>query len=157
MRPAPRHAGFTIVELLAILMILGILSGVAAPRFYQAISETRVETTISHLKTIILAAELYYNDHGRWPDGAHEGEMHEDFVGYLRPNLFECPCPIGGLYDWDENNRDVVAAIAIFDEDPERSSWEEIDRQLDDGNLSTGDIQTMSDRGGDLLRWVLEY
>lgn len=151
-----RNAGFTIVELLAVLLIIGILSGVATPRLLKGASGADLEATVSHLKTIVLAAEIYYNDHGAWPDGQLEGLMHEDFEGYLRPNLFAVPCPIGGVYDWDENTRGVVAAMTIYDENPTRSLWREIDSRLDDGNLSTGNVRSMDEGDAQLLRWILE-
>lgn len=40
MFPSPRPAGFTLVELIAILLLAGILASVAAPRFFNATTFT---------------------------------------------------------------------------------------------------------------------
>ena len=155
MPPGHRQAGFTIVELLAILMILGILSGVAAPRVIQRYEDAALGATASHLKTIALAAETLHSDTGAWPSDAAAGVMPSELSGYLRPNLFAVDCPVGGQYEWDTNVDSVAARVKIVHDVDVRARWLQIDAMIDDGSLTTGRLTADFVRGRDELFWLI--
>ncbi|TWT46775.1 type II secretion system protein [Botrimarina hoheduenensis] len=154
MRPClkPIRPAFTIVELVTVMLVIGILVGVAVPKILSGNKDAAIEATRQHLKTIALAAEMYYSDHGRWPDGDAHGVMPVDFKDYLRPNLFAVNCPLGGLYDWNENFNSVTASIDIRDPATGSGQWRKLDQRIDDGVLATGDLV----QEGWRLRWILE-
>ncbi len=59
--------GFTLVELLIVVIILGILAAVAIPQFGDSAEEARVETLNTNLATLRSAVELYFAHHGEYP------------------------------------------------------------------------------------------
>lgn len=152
----PRPTGFTIIELLTIVLILAILSGIAIPRLYTGYDEATTGATVSHLKTISLAAEMLYNETGAWPSDAATGDLPPELTGYLRPNLFAVACPTGGAYEWDTNVDSVTARVKIVRQTNERSEWVRIDALLDDGDLTTGRMTAEITGGRDELSWVIE-
>ncbi|QDT70695.1 Type II secretion system protein G precursor [Planctomycetes bacterium MalM25] len=156
MAPRPRQAGFTLIELITIALILGILSGVAIPRLYTGYDEAAIGATVSHLKTIALAAEMLQNETGDWPSDAATGDLPTELSGFLRPNLFAVACPTGGAYEWDTNVDSVAARVKIVRETNERSVWVRIDSLLDDGALTTGRMTAEITAGRDELRWVID-
>jgi general secretion pathway protein G len=61
------EAGFTLVELLVVLAIIGLIAALVAPQVLRYLGAARVETTQAQLKNIGSALELYYLDSGKYP------------------------------------------------------------------------------------------
>jgi general secretion pathway protein G len=66
-RDNARDAGFTLVELLVVLAIIGLIAALVAPQVLRYLGSARVETTQAQLKNIGSALELYYLDSGKYP------------------------------------------------------------------------------------------
>ena len=64
------EAGFSIVELLVVLAIIGLIAGLAVPRVLQYLGSARTETAQTQIKSIGNAMELYYIDNGGYPSSA---------------------------------------------------------------------------------------
>jgi general secretion pathway protein G len=62
-RPRQPQAGFTLVELLIVVIILGILAAVVIPQFNTAAAESKEAALASNLATIRQAVELYKVQH----------------------------------------------------------------------------------------------
>jgi general secretion pathway protein G len=61
------EAGFTLVELLVVLAIIGLIAALVAPQVLRYLGAARAETTQAQLKNIGSALELYYLDSGKYP------------------------------------------------------------------------------------------
>ena len=60
--------GFTLVEILIVVVILGILAAIVIPQFTNASESAQFSSTVSQLQTIRSQIELYKNEHGNdWP------------------------------------------------------------------------------------------
>jgi len=62
------YRGFSLIELLIVVAIMGILSGIVYANFSQARASARDDTRKSDLKQLALALEMYRAQHGRYPD-----------------------------------------------------------------------------------------
>ena len=60
--------GFTLIEILVSLAIVGILAGVVVPLYTGYIDQARLETAISDIGECSLALARYYADSGSYPD-----------------------------------------------------------------------------------------
>jgi len=60
-------AGFTLVELMIVVLVLGILAAVVVPQFTGHTSDARLATVDHDLAEIRQAIELYYQQHGAYP------------------------------------------------------------------------------------------
>jgi general secretion pathway protein G len=61
---ARRNSGFTLVEILIVVIILGILAAIVIPQFTNASTEARQNSTTSLLQTLRSQIELYKLQHG---------------------------------------------------------------------------------------------
>lgn len=63
MKMRMRDQGFTLVEILIVVVILGILAAIVIPQFTQASTEARESSLVSNLQTIRSQIELYKIQH----------------------------------------------------------------------------------------------
>ena len=62
MRRVLNNQGFTLIELIIVIIILGVLSGIAAPRMFSSVEKARVNTTVSNVLAVERAAIQYYTE-----------------------------------------------------------------------------------------------
>jgi prepilin-type N-terminal cleavage/methylation domain-containing protein len=58
--------GFTLVELLIVVIILGILAAVAIPQFGSSTDDAKLSTMTSNLSSLRNAVELYKQEHNNY-------------------------------------------------------------------------------------------
>jgi len=71
--------GFTLVEILIVVIILGILAAIVIPQFTEASSEARVSNLMTNLQTIRSQLLLYKTQHLECYPADGEGEGHDEF------------------------------------------------------------------------------
>jgi len=64
---ATRHAGFTLLELLVVVAIIGLLVGYVAPRYFGQVSKSEVATAKAQIDALDKAIEQYRLDTGHYP------------------------------------------------------------------------------------------
>jgi len=78
-----KRRGFTLVELLIVLLILGVLVGLAVPRYMESQKAARARTFAANVRQIVSALEAYGMDHV-----TPLGPQYPDDLGQLRTNYF---------------------------------------------------------------------
>jgi general secretion pathway protein G len=67
-RRTPRsETGFTLLELLVVLVILGLLVGIVAPRFFGQVGKSEVKAAAAQIRALEDALDQYRIDVGRYP------------------------------------------------------------------------------------------
>lgn len=77
-----KQKGFTLLELLVVIGIIGILVGIGTISYQSAQQKTRDSRRRSDLKAISNAFEQYYAENGSYPDPSSE-ESCSDYTEYL--------------------------------------------------------------------------
>jgi general secretion pathway protein G len=67
-RARTRHQrGFTLVEILVVITIIGLIMGLVGPRVLNYLSESKVKAARIQIQSFTSALELFYLDAGRYP------------------------------------------------------------------------------------------
>jgi general secretion pathway protein G len=61
------RAGFTLVEMLVVLVIIGLIMGLVGPRVLNYLSDARAKTAKLQIESFASALDLYFLDTGRYP------------------------------------------------------------------------------------------
>lgn len=66
-RQTGRAAGFSLIEVMVVVVIIGLLAGAVAMRFGGVVDNARTSRARSDIATLIDAVEMYYLNHSRYP------------------------------------------------------------------------------------------
>jgi len=69
-RPNPAEQGFTLIEMLVVITIIGLIMGLIGPRVLNYLSESKVKAAKIQLQSFGNALDLFYLDAGRYPSTA---------------------------------------------------------------------------------------
>src|SRR3954465_5500060 len=62
--------GFTLVEMVVVITIIGLIMGLIGPRVLNYLGESKVKAARIQLQSFASALDLYYLDAGRFPSSA---------------------------------------------------------------------------------------
>ena len=61
------HSGFTLLELLVVLLIIALLAGYVGPKLFGEVGKAKTKTAASQMKSLAGALDQYRLDTGRYP------------------------------------------------------------------------------------------
>ena len=101
-----RRAAFTLVELMIVILIIGLLAGIATPVIFTAMTTARQFTIINETQQINAAVERFRTDHGFYPPTFNSGAaggvnslaQFRTYLNRIAPNNSEVSS--GGLAKW---------------------------------------------------------
>ncbi len=69
-RSRSEEAGFTLVEMLVVITIIGLIMALVAPRVLGYLSESKAKAAKIQIESFGSALDLFYLDSGRYPTGS---------------------------------------------------------------------------------------
>jgi prepilin-type N-terminal cleavage/methylation domain-containing protein len=104
-----RRRGFTLLEILIVVSVLGILVGMAFPNFLKSRTNAQKQMCIENLSQIESAKQIWGVENGR-ADG--DSPVDADLFGATRYMKLKPTCPAGGTYDLTAVGANATCTIA---------------------------------------------
>ena len=119
-----REGGFTLVELLVVLVILSLIMGLVGPRVLSYLTDARVRSTKLQIDSLAAALDLFYLDAGRYPSES-EGlqaliKRPASMDGWNGPYLQQTALPLdpwGHAYEYHVPGEKTAYAILSLGSD----------------------------------------
>lgn len=142
----PRR-GFTLVEIMVVVVIIGLLAAIAIPVFARVQRKSQNSRFVNDLRAFAQAYETYALENGAWPANAGSGVVPPGMSGELRDGDWTvAQNSVGGKWNWDYNNMGITASISTTGVAASDAQMAEIDAMIDDGDLTTGNFQKIGGR-----------
>jgi len=158
--PEPRHHGFSLVELIIVIAVLGILAALALPRYQSVRVKAEVAAMTANLKALKQACDRAYEENGQWPvtpenmakpralDPYLTDAQWNHFVASFQPaeriEIIRMSAPKG------------PQTLLIIDMNRSPAQIVDLERNLDDGSPKFGRMIYTSSMGQVQLAWFFD-
>ena len=135
-----RHRGFTLIEVLIVVTILGLLAAIVLPNVAAPVQGSKNQTFATQLREFTTAAQMFAIREDRYPEAAAAGQIPLDFREYLPAGAWDNETPLGGHWDIAGSDVNVVFGLGVDygPTPPPVALLTEVDVIVDDGDLQTG-------------------
>ncbi|CAI8296410.1 MAG: Type II secretion system protein G [Porticoccaceae bacterium UBA1117] len=102
-----RQAGFSLIELLIVIVIMGLLMSLVAPAMFSKVDSTKIKTARAQMQMMETALDTYRLDMGDYP-AKLEDLIRSDKVGWDGPYMpKKVPLdPWGNAYSYEASGTD---------------------------------------------------
>jgi prepilin-type N-terminal cleavage/methylation domain-containing protein len=129
---AKHPRGFSLIELMVVITVIGILALLAVPGVMVAAQRAEATATASDIRTFLHAIEFYTSSEGAYPAIMDSWRMPDSIKDYL-PHTWT-----DGTYKWFYVNNNGFIYIYFFNLNFTPEQMLRIDSIIDDGNIGTG-------------------
>jgi type IV pilus assembly protein PilA len=73
-----KQKGFTLIELMIVVAVIGVLSAIAVPQYQKYVAKAEVASALATTTGVKTNVEAYSVENGSFPDGSTSGQTEDD-------------------------------------------------------------------------------
>ena len=113
-RSVGKRNGFTLVELMLVVVIVSILAGLAIPNYQVVVVKARAADVLGRIRVVELGVHSYLGENNAWPDESAVSVVPPGLTSFL-PENFTFASEDFDL-DW-ENGGGLIGVAVVTDND----------------------------------------
>jgi type IV pilus assembly protein PilA len=141
---ATYKSGFTLVEIMIVVVIIGLLAAMAIPAFQRARESSQNTRFANDIRVFAAAMETFTMENGVYPEDSNSGVIPTGMGSYIRAEQWNDGPSIGGSWDVELDSFGVRSAIGAHEFIASIEQLTDFDRQYDDGDLSNGKYRRLA-------------
>ena len=136
-----RQHGFTLVEIMIVVAIIGLLAALAVPSFQKARRRAQITRVANDLRIFADGFNMYAMNRGKFPADTHI-TLPPGMEAYIKQVDWDSDA-LGGRYNWEgptwgEGGGYNYAGISLFETTATLDTLRELDVLIDNGVLTSG-------------------
>lgn len=135
-----RCRAFTLVELIAVIVVLSILAAVAMPRYFDYSQRARVSRMAEQFKVLARAVQQYQIDNGEPVRDVSWGLMFPGLERYLQ-STGSVTSPYGGTWYSHNLTSQPGVAMVLVNSTATTTETQTVDAIVDDGDIANGNMR----------------
>ena len=147
-----RRKGFTLVEIMVVVTLIGLLTVSAVPLFQRIKLRAVSATFVSDMRLIEEAFQRYAQEYGEFPRTAGVGVVPTGMEEYIDAERWAGATTLGGNYRW--LGEDQYSVVMIVGSTISMREMQLIDEWIDDGNTNSGNLIVAG--AGTVVYYILE-
>ncbi len=114
--------GFTLIELMIVVIIIGILAAIAIPKYISVTKKAEAARVISDFRVIASAVQMYVGETGEYPPDYYPGGIPRELRPYFADGFsFNLRPTLDVRYDWENwvpyGYRVIVYGVSVTTDD----------------------------------------
>ncbi len=134
--------GFTLVEIMIAVVIIGLLAAIAVPSFRKIQLNASSARIMNDLRVFSGNFQQFNLAYGYWPESQVAGVLPDEMEGYISRDSFELRNAIHCYWKWEVF--DAVVGIGMTPPATALPILQMVDDRFDDGSLATGRLRIQS-------------
>ena len=145
---ARKTAGFSLVELVIVVLIMGIIATVASAKVFHVSTDAKVNSFAKQLGQFVRMAEIRNQTEGEYFKDSPTGTLPPELASYIRAEQWAAQTPINGKWDVEKNTYGTHRALGVHfisgsGTMPSSAILQQIDAIVDDGDINNGKLRLL--------------